>query len=287
MAWVTWLTGLPGSGKSSVGREVARRLEERGIRVRVLELDEIRRVVTPSPSYTAEEREVLYLALAYMAWLLYNEGVSVIIDATAHRRRFRDVARALIPAFAEIFLCASLPACLERAGCRHGSHAPTDVYGQAGRKGSTVPGVDEVYEPPLHPELVLDTEELQVTQAADRVVRFLEAFQVGQATVSLNRDREADRGGSVMNVLSDLQAPDSAGEQGERSETCPYLRRTTPHSWYRIEGYCLAHPYGGLQVVTVAEFRDLCTKAEHVRCQPYRRRRDQAVVEGDPEREAA
>ncbi|GEM_PF-5528904 len=48
-----------------------------------------------------------------------------------------------------------------------------------------------------------------------------------------------------MNVLSDLQAPDSTGEQGERSDACPYLRRTTPHSWYRIEGYCLAHPYGG------------------------------------------
>jgi adenylylsulfate kinase len=284
MAWVAWLTGLPGSGKSSVGREVARRLEERGIRVRVLELDEIRRVVTPSPSYTAEEREVLYLALAYMAWLLYNEGVSVIIDATAHRRRFRDVARALIPAFAEIFLRASLPACLARAGCRHGSHAPADVYGQAGRKGSTVPGVDEMYEPPLHPELVLDTEELQVTQAADRVVRFLEAFQVGLATASLDRDRE-DRltaEEALMNVLSDRQAPDSLGKQDERSEACPYLRRTTFHCWYRIEGYCLAHPYGGLQVVTVAEFRDLCTTAEHIRCQPYRRRHEQDLVQGDP-----
>lgn len=190
MAWVAWLTGLPGSGKSSVGREVALRLEERGIRARVLELDEIRRVVTPSPRYTAEEREVLYRALAYMAWLLYNEGVSVIIDATAHRRRFRDAARALIPAFAEIFLRASLSVCRARAGDRHGGYAPADIYGQAGRQDSTVPGVDEIYEPPLHPELVLDTEELDVTQAADRVVRFLEAFQAGQATASLNRDCE-------------------------------------------------------------------------------------------------
>ena len=90
-----------------------------------------------------------------------------------------------------------------------------------------------------------------------------------------------------MNVLSDLQAPDSAGEQGERSEACPYLQRTTPHCWYRIEGYCLAHPYDGLQVVTVAEFRDLCTTAEHIRCQLYRRRRDQTVVDGDTKRAVA
>lgn len=193
MAWVAWLTGLPGSGKSSVGREVALRLEERGIRVRVLALDEIRKVVTPSPSYTTEEREVLYRTLAYMAWLLYKEELSVIIDATAHRRQFRDVARALIPAFAEIFLRASLPVCRARERDRQGGHAPADVYGQAGRRGSTVPGVDEMYEPPLHPELILDTEELQVTQAADRVVRFLEAFQVGQATASVTTNREEGR----------------------------------------------------------------------------------------------
>lgn len=163
------------------------------MRVRVLELDEIRRVVTPLPRYTAEEREVLYRALAYMAWLLYTEGVSVIIDATAHKRLFRDAARALIPAFAEVFLRASLPVCRARAGDRHGGYAPADVYGQAGRKGSSVPGVDEMYEPPLHPELVLDTEELDVPHAADRVVRFLEAFQAGQATASVATNCEERR----------------------------------------------------------------------------------------------
>lgn len=177
MAWVAWLTGLPGSGKSSVAREAARRLNAIGLRVRVLELDEIRRVVTPRPTYTAEEREVVYRALAYMAMLLYNEGVSVIIDATAHRRRFRDVARALIPAFAEIYLRSSLGRCRARAGDRRGGFAPRDVYGQAGREGSTVPGVDEMYEPPLHPELVLDTEELAVAEAAERLVGFLKRFK--------------------------------------------------------------------------------------------------------------
>lgn len=188
MAWVAWLTGLPGSGKSSVARETARRMEASGMRVRVLELDEIRRVVTPSPSYTAEEREIVYRALGYMAWLLYNEGVSVIIDATAHRRRFRDAARGLIPAFAEIYLRASLPTCRARAGDRHGGYAPVDVYGHAGREGSTVPGVDEVYEPPLHPELVIDAEALDVTDAAEQAVKFLEAFQADPTTILLSAD---------------------------------------------------------------------------------------------------
>ncbi len=162
------------------------------MRVRVLELDEIRRVVTPSASYTVQERETVYRALAYMAWLLYNEGASVIIDATAHRRRFRDAARALIPAFAEIYLCASLATCRARAGDRHGGYAPADVYGQAGREGSTVPGVDEMYEPPLHPELVINAETLDVKDAAEEAVQFLEGFQADRARVLLNAD---DKGG--------------------------------------------------------------------------------------------
>jgi len=176
MAWVAWLTGLPGSGKSSVAREAARRLDASGIRVRVLELDEIRRTVTPRPIYSPEEREIVYRALAYMALLLCNEGVNVIVDATAHRRRFRDLARSLIPTFAEIYLSASLDRCRERAGNRRESFAPRDVYGQAGREGSTVPGVDEAYESPLNPELVLDTERLEVAEAAERLVGFLKRF---------------------------------------------------------------------------------------------------------------
>jgi adenylylsulfate kinase len=178
MTWVAWITGLPGSGKTSVAREAAGRLQAGGTRVRVLELDEIRRIVTPAPRYTAEEREVVYRALAYMAMLLYQEGVCVIVDATAHRRRFRDLARTLIPRFAEIYLRASVERCRERAAGRRGGFGPSDVYAEAGRPGSTVPGVDESYEPPLEPELVVETERLGVAEAGERVATFLEAFAV-------------------------------------------------------------------------------------------------------------
>jgi adenylylsulfate kinase len=161
----------------------------------VLELDQIRRVVTPRPTYSAEEREVLYRALAYMAMLLHGEGVNVIVDATAHRRRFRDVARALVPTFAEVYLSASLDRCRVRAGGRRGGFAPEDVYGQAGLEGSTVPGVDEAYEPPLHPELILDTEKLDVANAAERLVGFLEAFRGAHAAISGGGQREGKRTG--------------------------------------------------------------------------------------------
>lgn len=59
-------------------------------------------------------------------------------------------------------------------------------------------------------------------------------------------------------------------EVSERSEACPYLKRAVLTSRYPIEGYCVAHPHGTLRVVTIAEYRELCTTADHVQCELYR-----------------
>jgi len=81
-----WITGPPGSGKSVLARAAASRLSAAGEPVMVLELDEIRKIVTPSPTYSATERDIVYGALVYMAAALTRAGSRVIIDATAHRR---------------------------------------------------------------------------------------------------------------------------------------------------------------------------------------------------------
>jgi len=58
MSWAIWITGPPGSGKTTLARGVAAALEARGITLKVLELDEIRKVVTPAPTYSEIERDV-------------------------------------------------------------------------------------------------------------------------------------------------------------------------------------------------------------------------------------
>ena len=77
MSWVLWFTGLPGCGKTTIAKGVKAGLEERGIKVKVLELDEIRRVITPNPTYSDQERDVVYASLAYMAKLLSEAGTNV------------------------------------------------------------------------------------------------------------------------------------------------------------------------------------------------------------------
>ncbi|RJS76434.1 adenylyl-sulfate kinase, partial [Methanophagales archaeon] len=58
MTWAVWVTGLPGSGKSVIADKVRGILAERGINVKVLELDEIRKFITPKPSYSEQERDI-------------------------------------------------------------------------------------------------------------------------------------------------------------------------------------------------------------------------------------
>ena len=168
MAWAIWITGLPGSGKTTVAREVADRLK--GEKLRTLQLDEIRTIVTPHPTYSEEERDIVYAFLAYTAKVLTECGVNVIIDATANRKRYRDLARQLVPRFKEVYLTCSLDTCRQRESHRTSEFAPKKIYEKSRAPGAAVPGVNVPYEPTKNPELTLDSERLAPAEAAEIIV---------------------------------------------------------------------------------------------------------------------
>ncbi len=112
----------------------------------------------------------MYRALVYMARTLTSADVPVIIDATAHRRAWRDLARSVISRFAEIQLVCPLDVCRAREAQRPRGNAPPGIYAAAGKPGSTVPGVDVPYEPALHPELVVDTAKEDVAAVVERII---------------------------------------------------------------------------------------------------------------------
>jgi adenylylsulfate kinase len=166
VAWAVWVTGLPGSGKSTVTRYMADSLAARGVRARVLSIDDVRKVLTPRPTYGEEERAIVYAALAYMAKLLVDEGVNVIIDATGNLRKYRDLARKLIPGLEEVYVQCPLDVAIVRERARKGGNAPADIYkkGMTGQS-STVPGLNIAYEPPFEPLVTLDSVKLSAREA--------------------------------------------------------------------------------------------------------------------------
>jgi protein-L-isoaspartate(D-aspartate) O-methyltransferase len=170
VSWAVWITGLPGSGKSAIARATADLLRSRGEAVIVLELDRIRKALTPSPTYDDIEREAVYRALVYMAAVLTDAGAAVIVDATGHRRAWRELARATIPRFAEVQLHCPLDVCRERERTRGPGQAPAGIYARAVRPGATVPGVNVEYEFARCPELAIDTTKQSIPDAAAEVV---------------------------------------------------------------------------------------------------------------------
>jgi len=169
MAFAVWFTGLPGSGKTAIASRTAAILYKKGIDVKILQLDEIRRVLTPSPKYTDEERDIVYASLGYMAKLLTETGVNVFIDATANRRKYRDAARSLIPKFAEAFIRCPLEVCMEREARRRAAFSPKGIYKKSAQVGAAVPGVNVPYEEPLKPEMVIDSNKMKPDESARKV----------------------------------------------------------------------------------------------------------------------
>lgn len=160
-----WITGLPGSGKSTVAEEVKRRHPD----FVILRMDDLRKVVTPEPTYSETEREILYRCLVYICHLLVLHGHDVIIDATGNMRRWRDLARTLIERFGEVYLKCPIETCIEREKVRLETHgAPKDIY-EKGRAGWPVPGVTVPYEEPLNPDLIIETDRLSISESVEMI----------------------------------------------------------------------------------------------------------------------
>jgi adenylylsulfate kinase len=138
---VVWLTGRPSSGKSTLAKRVAQALRARHRETCVLDGDSVRKALVPPPSYDEAGRQAFYTSLANLAGLLADQGLVVVVPATAHRRRYREHARTVATRFIEVHVDAP-PEEAERRDSK-GLYA-------AAREGRVhdVPGADLPYEAP-------------------------------------------------------------------------------------------------------------------------------------------
>ncbi|MCD6222413.1 MAG: adenylyl-sulfate kinase [Thermoplasmata archaeon] len=159
---VVWFTGLPCSGKTTIAKEVKKILEEKGIDVELLDGDTVRDYIK-NKDFSKEGRNKHLRYIALMAKLLAQRGVVVLCSFVSPYRENRDFARSICNNFIEVYVNTPLEICMKR-----------DVKGMykkalAGEiKGFT--GVDDPYEEPENPELVIETQNESVAESAAKVI---------------------------------------------------------------------------------------------------------------------
>lgn len=164
--YVIWLTGLSGAGKSTLAKALAGRLRERGHRVEVLDGDEVRSMLSPDLGFSKEERELHNRRVIYLAKLLSRNGITVIIPVIAPYRYVRDMAREELPNYIEVWVKCSLAECIRRD--------PKGLYRKAlAGEINDLTGLQDPYEEPLSPEIVVDTEKQTVDECVDEVLKVL------------------------------------------------------------------------------------------------------------------
>lgn len=180
-----WIAGLPGSGKSTIARLVRDALMLQGLDAVHLAMDDRRKVYIPNPEYTAEEREQAYALLVEEALALQRQGKVVLLDATAHRRAWRDAARAQAPRFLEVIIQVPPAVAMAREAARPEVLVQAQLYRRALERRRTgredpglgeVPGVDVPFEMPAPGTpgvLVLDGAVLSPQEAAGRILETL------------------------------------------------------------------------------------------------------------------
>jgi adenylylsulfate kinase len=162
-----WFTGLSGAGKSTLSEIIEERLRARGRNVEVLDGDVVRTHLSKGLGFSREDRDPNIKRIAFVCGLLTRNGVICISAAIAPYREARDWARQQIGNFVEVYVKCPIEVCRQR-----------DVKGlyklvdEGKLKGFT--GVDDPYEEPEHPELVIETDKETIEESLARIFAKLE-----------------------------------------------------------------------------------------------------------------
>jgi len=149
--FVVWLTGLPGSGKTTIARGLKRELKVRGLKFEVFDGDEVRKNLSKGLGFSKEDRDTHNKRVIYVCKLLTRNGVNAVVSLISPYRSTRAYAREQLPRFVEVYLKCSVEECIRRD--------PKGLYKKAlAGEIDNMTGIQDPYEEPLNPEVVLDTE---------------------------------------------------------------------------------------------------------------------------------
>ena len=173
--FVLWLTGLSGAGKTTLTDALVPELRSRGLRVEVLDGDEVRTNLSKGLGFSKEDRDTNIRRIGFVSRLLARNGVGVIAAAISPYREIRDEVRRDVEtdgaSFVEVHVHADLPTLVER-----------DVKGLYAKaiagEIKNFTGVSDPYEAPLKPELVVRSDRETVDESVERLLVELEGMNL-------------------------------------------------------------------------------------------------------------
>ena len=172
-----WFTGLPCSGKSTLAHAVSRELACRNRRMELVDGDVIRRQWPKGLGFSEQDRNENVRRIAFGCRLLNKHGIAAVVAVVSPYRAVREEVRASIPNFVEVHVDASIDTCIQR-----------DVKGLYRKAlAGEIPdftGIGAPYEPPLKPELVVNTENESPPDSVTKILATLERLSLIEPTTS-------------------------------------------------------------------------------------------------------
>ena len=168
---VIWLTGMPGSGKTTIAKALYPKLKESGFKAEILDGDVVRKELSPELGFTKQDREIHARRVIYLCKLLSRNGIISIVCLISPYREFRRYARSEINInnnFYEVYVKCSLETCIKRD--------PKGLYKKAlSGEIKDLTGLQDPYEEPENPEAIVNTEgqtlEESVNVILDRILQ--------------------------------------------------------------------------------------------------------------------
>lgn len=162
--YTIWFTGLPCCGKTTIANQVAVLLKKKGYLVEQLDGDIIRQNFSSDLSFSKKDRDENIKRATFLAKMLSRNNVVVLASFVSPYRKQRRKARKEIKNFVEVFVRCPVKICMKR-----------DVKGMYKKalegKIQHFTGVDDPYEEPEHPELIVDTDIESLDETVEKVIK--------------------------------------------------------------------------------------------------------------------
>ena len=161
---VIWLTGLPGSGKTTIAEVLAQRLMVQDVPVEILDGDDLRRGLSRDLGFSAEDRQQHNLRVIFVSQLLVRNGITVLVPLISPFRETREYARRMLARFVEVYVKCPVEECIRRD--------PKGLYARALRgEIKNFTGIDDPYEEPRDPEVTVETDVFSVEECVHQILQ--------------------------------------------------------------------------------------------------------------------